>query len=68
MEYFEPPVADTSMPAMMAVYNPIWGSTPDAMAKAIASGNPTIAVITPALRSLVNDPLRYSKTLFCISM
>jgi ketol-acid reductoisomerase len=58
IEYREPPVAATSIPAMTAVYKPIWGSTPEAIAKAIASGNATTAVINPAFKSLVNDSFR----------
>src|SRR3989344_6466564 len=51
IENLEPPSKDPRIPAITAVYNPIIGGTPEAMAKAIAKGKATTAVINPALRS-----------------
>jgi len=45
----DPPNSDTAMPAMIAVYSPCSGLTPDAMANAIASGSATTPTITPAV-------------------
>ena len=50
-ENIEPPNKDPKIPAMIAVYKPITGGTPEAIAKANANGNATTAVMKPALRS-----------------
>ncbi len=41
----------------MAVIRPFSGLTPDAIPKAIASGNATIPTITPAIKSFKNISL-----------
>ncbi len=48
----EPPRAAIRKPAMIAVHSPASGFSPEAMAKAIASGSATIPTVTPAPRSL----------------
>ena len=45
---------DMRKPAIMAVYKPCSGVTPDAIAKAIDSGSATIPTMMPAVRSLKN--------------
>src|SRR5699024_6538639 len=45
-----PPNTETTSPAMIAVYNPCSGLTPEAIAKAMASGRATIPTRTPATR------------------
>lgn len=44
----EPPKSEVQSPATMAVYTPCSGRAPEAMAKAIASGNATTPTISPA--------------------
>ncbi len=41
-------------PAIIAVYNPCSGETPDEIANAIDNGRAIIATITPAIASLTN--------------
>ena len=55
IETFEPPRAEIKKPAMTAVKIPASGLTPEAMAKAMASGSATIPTVTPAMRSAVNS-------------
>ena len=43
-----PPSAATMKPAMMAVNSPASGFSPDAMAKAMASGSATTPTVSPA--------------------
>jgi hypothetical protein len=45
------PNAEIKKPAMMAVNKPASGLTPEAMAKAMASGKATMPTVTPAPRS-----------------
>ena len=52
----EPPRAEIRKPAMMAVNNPASGFTPDAMAKAMASGKATMPTVRPAARSTKKRP------------
>ena len=47
----EPPSAETTKPATMAVNRPASGFRPEAMAKASASGRATAATVSPAARS-----------------
>ena len=42
-------------PPIIEVYNPCSGLTPDAIAKAMASGSATIPTIIPALKSFKNN-------------
>ena len=51
---FVPPKAAMQNPAIMAVYKPVSGLHPDAMAKAIDRGSATIPTIIPAIRSEEN--------------
>ena len=51
IETFVPPRAEIMKPAMTAVKIPAWGGAPEAMAKAIASGNATMPTVMPAIRS-----------------
>src|SRR5713226_3356083 len=51
---FEPPKAEIRKPVTMAQYRPACGETPDAMAKAIASGSATSPTVTPAIKSETN--------------
>ena len=44
----KPPSAEIRKPAMMAVKMPCSGLTPEAMAKAMASGSATMPTVTPA--------------------
>ncbi len=46
-----PPRSEIIKPAMIAVIKPLSGVTPEAIAKAIASGNATIPTIIPADKS-----------------
>ena len=50
----EPPSAEISSPAMMAVKMPASGLTPEAMAKAMASGSATMPTVSPAPTSASN--------------
>jgi hypothetical protein len=50
---FVPPKAEMRKPAMTAVKIPASGFTPDAIAKAIASGSATMPTVRPAIRSAV---------------
>ena len=52
-----PPNNDTKNPPRIAVINPFSGLTPEAIPKAIASGNATIPTIIPAIRSVINFSL-----------
>ena len=54
-----PPNKEIKKPAMMAVTMPLSGETPEATAKAMASGNATIPTIMPENKSLVNCFLEY---------
>src|SRR5690606_32891312 len=45
----EPPNSATAAPAMIEVYRPCSGLTPDAIANAIASGNATMPTTSPAM-------------------
>lgn len=47
----EPPNSAIRKPAMIAVNKPDSGGTPEAMAKAMASGKATIPTVTPAPQS-----------------
>ena len=48
----EPPNAEMSKPAMIAVQMPASGLSPEAMANAIASGSATMPTVAPAPMSL----------------
>ena len=50
----EPPSAEIRKPAMMAVKMPASGLTPEAMAKAMASGSATMPTVRPAPKSRAN--------------
>src|ERR1700722_5418308 len=50
----EPPKAEIAKPATIAQYKPASGGTPDAIAKAIASGAQTNPAAPPATRSAAN--------------
>jgi hypothetical protein len=50
----EPPSALIRKPAMMAVKMPASGLTPEAMAKAMASGSATMPTVSPAPTSRPN--------------
>ena len=52
-----PPSAEMMKPAMMAVNNPASGFSPEAMAKAMASGSATTATVSPAAKSLAKRAL-----------
>src|SRR5574344_30349 len=54
-----PPKAETITPATMAVIIPFSGLTPEAIAKAMASGKATIPTIRPAIRSELKVFLLY---------
>ena len=58
IEKREPPAAEPIAPAIIAVYKPITGGTPEAMAKAIAKGKATTAVINPDFKSLAKDSFK----------
>ena len=51
METLVPPKAEMMNPAITAVKIPASGFTPEAMAKAMASGRATMPTVTPAIRS-----------------
>ena len=51
MQTFVPPSAEIRKPAITAVKMPAWGGTPEAMAKAIASGSATMPTVKPATAS-----------------
>ena len=53
----EPPSAEIRKPAMIAVQMPASGLSPEAMAKAMASGRATMPTVAPAPRSLRKRPL-----------
>ena len=55
METFVPPRGEMMNPAMTAVKIPACGGTPDAMAKAIASGTATTPTVAPAIRSALKS-------------
>ena len=48
----EPPSSEMTKPATMAVMMPCSGVTPEAIPKAMASGNATMPTMMPAMRSL----------------
>ena len=48
-----PPNSEIRKPAIIAVNNPFSGETPEAIAKAIARGNATIAIVNPANKSFL---------------
>jgi hypothetical protein len=50
----EPPSAEISAPAMMAVQMPASGLRPEAIANAMASGSATIPTVMPEPASLKN--------------
>ena len=52
-----PPKNETMKPAIIAVYRPCSGPTPDASASAIESGRAMIATMIPAMMSLMNCSL-----------
>ena len=49
-----PPKSETIKPPTIAVIIPFSGDTPEAIPKAMASGNATIPTIIPAMRSAIN--------------
>ncbi|MDT4825042.1 hypothetical protein D3C87_825870 [compost metagenome] len=52
----EPPSSEIRKPAMIAVQMPASGLSPEAMAKAMASGSATMPTVAPAPRSPRNRP------------
>ena len=50
-----PPKSAIIKPAIIAVYRPCSGLTPEAIANAIESGSAIIATMMPATISLIND-------------
>ena len=54
-----PPKKEIRKPAVIAVYIPCSGPTPDASASAIDSGSAIIATIMPAMTSLINCSFVY---------
>ena len=52
-----PPSKEIKKPAIIAVYNPCSGETPEEIANAIESGKAIIATINPAITSLINCSL-----------
>lgn len=73
----EPPVSAITIPAIMAVYNPIWGGTPVAMASAMERGNAMTPTVSPARMSdwiaandglVLNDSLNAENTFLIYSI